>query len=1159
MILFVAHAHKSFYNILMFRYKNHSLCILLLLLIILTAFCSQAKKTIATEETSLTSSQGWLQGYAKTITGGTLEYHSPHPDVTASLLVRSLNSENFIVWETESIPADIETDFITFIWIFGIDVEPASRSYDLYVNDSKWFTFSNPKTDRIKEWTISGRHGSSLKFRTTLVDRFNDVMGYAALRLPSSKLPKGKPVRLKVVGETAGSRMWYMTFQSPVRVGSKALPLPSLVNRTGELLPPVEIQMVHLGEPTQVQLTSTGLPEMSVQLEYGFNLVTLYFPPAQQLQEEEVRIIKKDQPPALLRFQRKPVKEWTLYLVQHTHTDIGYTRPQTEILAEHLRFIDYALDYCDLTDDYPEEARFRWTCEASWAVNEYLKSRPSKQLQRLRRRVKEGRIEITGMPFNLSEIADENVLRASLQPIKRFKQAGLSVTTAMQNDVNGIAWCLADYFSGIGIKYLNMGQHGHRARIPFDKPTAFWWESPSGKRVLAFRADHYMTGNFWGIHTGNFSNAENELLKYLQDLEKKAYPLTRIAVQYSGYFTDNAPPSTAGCDFIQSWNQKYAWPKLRSATAREFFQYLEEEHGEQLPVHRVAWPDWWSDGFGSAARETAAARKTQMHLLANKGLFSLAVLLGEHMPLSGWLQMEKIEQALLFWDEHTMGAAESISDPQAENSIVQWLEKAAYIWEAVKDNRLFQEAAMGLIQHHIPREDVPSLAVFNTMNWPRSGLVEIYIDHEILPPGRKFSILDENSREIAVQAGKSRADGTYWYLWAQDLPAFGYKTYRLDVSGKLRETILSTPTEDTQLENEYYRVEVDVRTGGIVSLLDKELGKELCDPKSPWKLGQIIHETISNRAQLEQFRLVSHTRDSLSDVRIEGVKEGPVWKSLFLSGKTGTVADGTRLQTEIRLFNKSKRLELHYEMRKKAITEPEAVYVAFPFSIPEGKVSYETQGGVVYPGKNPLEGTSADWHALQNFVTVRDSLYEVILGSPEIPLTHLGGLNLGNFRYVAEIEQPHVFSWVMNNYWVTNFRASQEGDIRWSYFLTSGKSGMSSSPTRFGWESRVPLLARVFPPGKTSKLPRSRSLLHLHGDNILLISAQPVQEGEGLLLHLREISGEALESYITLPQKNNARLNFYEVNALGEILKNKTSRIDFEPYETKFIRIPWEK
>ncbi len=76
-------------------------------------------------------------------------------------------------------------------------------------------------------------------------------------------------------------------------------------------------------------------------------------------------------------FMLAPPRKWTIYLTQHAHTDIGYTRPQTEILPEHLRYIDYALDYCDLTDGLPDDARFRWTCETSWAVRQYLNDRPA--------------------------------------------------------------------------------------------------------------------------------------------------------------------------------------------------------------------------------------------------------------------------------------------------------------------------------------------------------------------------------------------------------------------------------------------------------------------------------------------------------------------------------------------------------------------------------------------------------------------------------------------------------------------------------------------------------------------------------------------------------------------------------------------------------------
>ena len=80
-----------------------------------------------------------------------------------------------------------------------------------------------------------------------------------------------------------------------------------------------------------------------------------------------------------------PVKKWTVYLVQHTHTDIGYTKPQTEILSEHLRYIDYAIEYCEQTKDYTNDAKFRWTCESAWAVDEYLKNRPEEQVNKLKK------------------------------------------------------------------------------------------------------------------------------------------------------------------------------------------------------------------------------------------------------------------------------------------------------------------------------------------------------------------------------------------------------------------------------------------------------------------------------------------------------------------------------------------------------------------------------------------------------------------------------------------------------------------------------------------------------------------------------------------------------------------------------------------------------
>jgi len=213
-------------------------------------------------------------------------------------------------------------------------------------------------------------------------------------------------------------------------------------------------------------------------------------------------------------------------------------------------------------------------------------------------RVKEGRIELAAMYLNFDEMPDEQTYASSLKPFEELRKYGLQAKVAMQNEVNGIGWCFSDYYNTLGVKYLNMGTHGHRALIPFEKPTVFWWESPSGKRMLAHRAEHYMHGNFFGIHGDDFENFEKKMLIYLAEIYELGYPFDIASIQHSGYTTDNSPPSQSACEMVMKWNKKYDWPKIKTATAYEFFEEIEEKHADELEVYRAAWPDWWTDGFG---------------------------------------------------------------------------------------------------------------------------------------------------------------------------------------------------------------------------------------------------------------------------------------------------------------------------------------------------------------------------------------------------------------------------------------------------------------------------------------------------------------------------------------------------------------------------------
>ena len=859
-------------------------------------------------------------------------------------------------------------------------------------------------------------------------------------------------------------------------------------------------------------------------------------------------------------FTVAPPRKWTVYLTQHTHTDIGYTRPQTDILPEHLRYIDYALDYCDLTDSLPDDARFRWTCETSWAVRQYLTDRPAAQIARLKQRVREGRIEITGLLLNMSELATENSLAALVRPVRGItEEFGIPVRTAMQDDVNGAGWCLADYLNGIGIRYLNMGINKTRSLLPFDKPTCFWWESPSGKRVLAYRSDHYMTANFWGVEKGDAGLIKPRVVEYLTSLEDRHYPFDRVGVQFSGYFTDNSPPSTAACNLVKVWNEKYAWPHLRLSTAQEFLGWVEKEQGSKLEVHRQAWPDWWTDGFGSAARETAAARETETAMDVNHRLLAMARLLGSpiHAPTSQ--RDAAIMDNLLFYAEHTFGAAESINDPLAENAQVQWGEKSSYVWSAVKDSALLREEAFGLVQSFLPRADVPTLAVFNTLNWPRSGMVRVFIDHQILPPDREFRILD-GADSVLAQEMERRAEGTYWALWVKDIPPLACKILRLETGDKKRAKEASA--KDTAgLENAFYKLTIDPVKGSIQSLLDKETGAELVDSGANWGFGQCVYETmpVNREMKPEVFK-----RTAWRNIKVTPGAGGPIWQSLRLSADLDGCATNKGAQAEIRLYDTEKRVELHFAIRKLPVPTPESVYVTLPFQSPDGKLLYEAQGGLVTPGQDQIPGSASDWQTVQSFLSVRNAAGQIIIGSEQAPLVQLGDFNLGKWMPITQVAKPHVYSWVMNNYWFTNFRTQQEGEFKWHYYLTSTKDPSTATATRFGWGSRVPLVTRVLPAAKGKAAARAASsatgstvipVMAFPAPNLLMVECRPAADLKGIVLHLREVAGQST-TLATKDIVSAARISrLDEVNVLEQPLKTGLATVTFQPWETKFLKL----
>jgi len=295
------------------------------------------------------------------------------------------------------------------------------------------------------------------------------------------------------------------------------------------------------------------------------------------------------------------------------------------------------------------------------------------------------------------------------------------------------------------------------------------------------------------------------------------------------------------------------------------------------------------------------------------------------------------------------------------------------------------------------------------------------------------------------------------------------------------------------------------------------------------------------------------TRSPLDTVWFDSMTQGEIWNAVRFYGETETAIGPRGYSFEIRLFNTCKRIDLACSIIKKSITDPESFYIAFPFTAENGRLYTEVAGGVIEAGKDQIPGSSNDWYTVQNYASLRNEKMQIVMGSNEMPLMQFGAINTGRYKAGATPQTTHIYSWPMNNYWVTNFNADQRGGHSWTYYLTSSGDNSDSFAARFGWGARVPLLTRILPGSGTGDDLHEGSFITGWPSNVILVSARPDDEnGKSIIIHLREAGNT--ETTLSLTNGLTGKpLNITEVDATGKEPVDGSATI--LPLETKFFKI----
>ncbi|TVX95938.1 glycoside hydrolase [Cohnella terricola] len=787
-------------------------------------------------------------------------------------------------------------------------------------------------------------------------------------------------------------------------------------------------------------------------------------------------------------------RKWKLFVIHHSHTDIGYTERQEKIERYHVDFIRQALRIWEeaKSGKRNEWKGFKWTCETFWAVERFLEKASLDEKERFADALRDGDIELSGTYLNLSELIGYDTLAKKLQAAGNYAQSiGVSVNASITADVNGYSWGYSQALYDAGIQNLYSCVHTHHGMFPIGrKQTPFYWETPRGDKVLVWNGEHYMIGNDLGLlPNGSFSYtiqdefytngaaedhwklAETRIQRYLEQLESESYPYDFAIVNVSGLLTDNAPPSGTIMEFIQEWNEKHGDRiEIEMTTLHKFFEHVRTQ-SFPIPVYKGDWPDWWTDGTISTAVHTQVFRDAQRTMQLAKTLSDTNSLLES--------RISDAEHQLMMYAEHTWGYHSSIYEPWHPMVHALAVRKEAYAANAsrqayeVLDDLLYGKGAANLAAG-LPFR----YKVINPYEHPVRDTAQIYLENwepSLFTDG--FEVYEETSgltvphqlekvsrgHQITIYQELASKEERYYRIRPQNRStAVTTSSIRLMGLDRVDDLLDLYPAVDSRgsangimiAENVIKSPFVCIRWdgNGIFSCIDKVSGREMIRTDAQHRAFTPVYELTkapSESQMADVRRRMGRNRKGIDVQRHVGKWSGAnsvVQGELYGVVELKYLLEGTSYYSlYLKVYRDMARVDVSVRLHKNSVWDPENVYISLPFGTDSQneQVWLDKAGAPVRPGIDQLPGTLIDYYCVQEGYAHLSDRFGLLVSTPDTPLIQTGSLEyetrLLNGQGGARNADRPLYSWVLSNYWETNFKATLGGFYEFQYKLQWGE------------------------------------------------------------------------------------------------------------------------
>jgi hypothetical protein len=1001
------------------------------------------------------------------------------------------------------------------------------------------FDFSELKTfDKILVWNHNQANLTNRGFRLTKIygsTNGTDWIEFKSLELPNASELHGKATEVIINWKTPlksviivaesnwGGNVYGLSevkFLSVLNLPESELPFPkdvecistSIYRYCKDGKPGREILLTFTGgdlyQPADIEVTVDSRSEnTSVSYsEYGIHAIPVTLPSGVGI-EKEIQVFltfKSGDKTIRKSFILPKQRQWTVYIYPHSHVDIGYTNTQANVEIIHKRNLINGIKLARETANYPEGARYVWNPEVIWPVERYLKNATPAEREEVLDAIRKGFVHLDAgyINDNTSVTADEE-FPALLGEAKRLeKLTGVPVRTIVQVDIPGMSWGIVPMAAQFGIKYafvpFNGGDRTGLTKKMNFRP--FWWIGPDGvSKILFLQPGDYTPGarykgfKYWPTMAGQKDPSkllqivktdtprENFIDGYLwnklKELENdRLYPYDLFPMTWA--MADNTPIDADLPDAVKSWNKEYAFPRLIIASSTDIMSAFEDKYGDILPSFRGDFTEYWTDGLGSAAKETSMNRHSKERLIQSDILWSM-LHPGEKAPRE---ELNEAWRNVLMGSEHTWCY---MSPDQADMQNEIWNVKQGFFRSAeTNSQRLLSNSLKS-----ITAKNSKLIGVLNTLSWSRSGLITLSKEQS----AGFSSVKDENNKPVVCQ----RLSTGELVFWSSDVPGFGVKNYTLsDEAVRPSEIKMAN---GNSLDNGLVQVLIDPASGDITSIKDKT-GFEFANK--------------NDSCNINSFRyLLGHgkpTSTGPTEVKMFIKENGPLVASMLIESK----ADGcNKLTREVRVVGGNPAIEIDNMVDKIATTEKEGIHFGFAFDIPNGRTRMDIPWGVVEIDADQLPAANRNWICFQRWLDISNEERGMTWCSLDAPTFESGNMNANILG--SGIDSPEwiqhlplsstIYSWALNNYWYTNFPLSQEGKLNFRYRILPHQNAYDPvKANRFGLEQAQPLIATpvkekiaVTPPVK------------IDNEKVFISIVKTSADGKSVIIRLRSVSDKA--------------------------------------------------